>query len=209
MQPIELIVPEGMLNPRFVDDPRKCPAVVAGNVELSQRIVDVIFGALGIAAASQGTMNNLIFGNDRFGYYETICGGAGATSDSDGASCVHTHMTNTRITDVEIIERRYPVRVRHFARRWRSGGSGAKCGGDGVVREIEMLEALEVSLLTQRRSVAPFGMNGGQPGNSGRNTITKGGDEAELGSLAQFTADAGDILTIRTPGGGGFGPVCS
>ena len=128
--------------------PPKCAAVVGGNVETSQRVVDVLLGALGLAAASQGTMNNLLFGDDTFGYYETICGGAGATANADGADAVHTHMTNTRLTDPEVLERRYPVRIHEFCIRRGSGGAGQHRGGDGVIRRIEFLRPLEVSILS-------------------------------------------------------------
>src|SRR5262249_9183778 len=149
LAPVEIIVPPGVLNPPERDRPEECPAVVGGNVETSQRVVDVLLGALGLAAASQGTMNNVLFGDARFGYYETICGGAGATPQADGADAVHTHMTNTRLTDPEVLERRYPVRVRSFAIRRGSGGKGRLRGGDGVVRTLEFLKPLEVSILSQ------------------------------------------------------------
>ncbi|MEZ6145831.1 MAG: hydantoinase B/oxoprolinase family protein [Planctomycetaceae bacterium] len=208
LEPIEIVLPECLLNPPAEDDPAKCAAVVGGNVETSQRVVDVLLGALGIAAASQGTMNNLTFGNDRFGYYETICGGSGATAESDGADAVHTHMTNTRLTDVEIIERRYPVRIREFSIRRGSGGRGTHQGGDGIRREIEFLEPLKISLLTQRRGTfAPYGLSGGENGQIGRNTLRRlGADEViDLTGCAQVEVGAGDVLTIETPGGGGFG----
>ncbi len=144
--------------------------MVGGNVETSQRIVDVILGALGIAAASQGTMNNLLFGNGTSGYYETICGGAGATPEADGADAVHTHMTNTRATDPEVLEQRYPVRLWEFSIRRGSGGAGLRRGGDGAVRRIEFLADLKVSLLTQRRGpYAPYSLEGGQAGALGHN----------------------------------------
>jgi 5-oxoprolinase (ATP-hydrolysing) len=146
-------------------------------------------------------MNNLVFGNESFGYYETICGGAGATQTGNGASAVHTHMTNTRITDVEVMEQRYPVRVKKFALRNDSGAEGAHCGGAGVIREIEFLEPVSVCILSQRRTRAPFGLNGGSPGQPGLNLL----NGRDIGPLAQFDARPGDILTIHTPGGGGFG----
>ncbi|MBI1375044.1 MAG: hydantoinase [Phycisphaera sp.] len=207
LAPVTIVLPECMLNPPECDDPTRHPAVVGGNVELSQKLVDVIFGALGVVAASQGTMNNVVFGDERFGYYETICGGAGAGPGFDGASAVHTHMTNTRITDVEVLEHKYPVRVRRFAIRRGSGGEGRHRGGDGVVREIEFLTPVQVSLLTQRRDTAPFGLAGGSPGKPGRNAIRRAdtGDVEPLGALAQVDADVGDVLTIETPGGGGYG----
>jgi 5-oxoprolinase (ATP-hydrolysing) len=207
LTPVEIILPAGLLNPPAHDDPARCAAMVGGNVETSQRVVDVLLGALGLAAASQGTMNNFIFGDETFGYYETICGGAGATPNAAGADAVHTHMTNTRLTDPEIFERRYPVRLREFSIRRGSGGQGHHRGGDGVVRRVEFLRSLSVSLLTQRRGPAPpFGLAGGKPGALGRNTrIHADGRLENLGARAQFTAAAGDALTIETPGGGGWG----
>ncbi len=196
LAPVELIIPEGcLLNP----GPER--AVAAGNVETSQRIVDVLLGAAGIAAASQGTMNNLTFGTARYGYYETIAGGAGAGPDYSGASAVHTHMTNTRITDPEVLEARFPVRLHEFSIRRHSGGAGRFSGGDGVCREFEFLEPTEVSLLTQRRTRAPFGLSGGAPGKSGRNLV----NQRSVPGTTKFTLNPGDRLRIETPGGGGFG----
>jgi 5-oxoprolinase (ATP-hydrolysing) len=153
-------------------------------------------------------MNNLTFGDATFGYYETICGGSGATADSDGADAVHTHMTNTRLTDIEVIERRYPVRVREFSIRKGSGGAGRHRGGDGIVRKIEFLRPLKVSMLSERRGpYPPFGLDGGQPGALGRNTLTRAGlmTTENLGAKFVIDANAGDLLTIETPGGGGYG----
>ncbi len=207
LAPVKIIIPPGLLNPRASARAEDCPAVVGGNVETSQRVVDVLLGALGIAAASQGTMNNLLFGDATFGYYETICGGAGATAEADGADAVHTHMTNTRLTDPEILERRYPVRVRAFSIRCGSGGAGNKHGGDGVVRRVEFFRPLAVSILSQRRgNLCPFGLAGGLPGATGRNLLQRADGTLEsLEGRAQFTAQPGDVLTIETPGGGGFG----
>jgi 5-oxoprolinase (ATP-hydrolysing) len=207
LAPIELIVPECLLNPPERASPEACAAVVGGNVETSQRVVDAILGALDVAAASQGTMNNLLFGDATFGYYETICGGSGATPDGPGADAVHTHMTNTRLTDPEVLEQRFPVRVREFRIRRGSGGAGHHRGGDGVLRQIEFLRPLSVSLLTQRRGpYAPYGLAGGQPGALGQNTLLRpDGAMQSLPALAQFQAAAGDILQIETPGGGGWG----
>ncbi len=204
---VRIVLPECMLNPPRRASPAECAAVVGGNVETSQRVVDVIFGALGVAAASQGTMNNLLFGDATFGYYETICGGAGATPTADGADAVHTHMTNTRITDPEVIERRYPVRIQEFSIRRGSGGAGRHRGGDGVVRRLEFLRPLTVSILSQRRgSREPFGLVGGLPGSIGTNTLVRANGTVEaLSGLAQFTAAPGDVLMIETPGGGGYG----
>jgi 5-oxoprolinase (ATP-hydrolysing) len=201
LEPVTIAVPPGSLL-----DPPAGAAVVGGNVETSQRIVDVLLGALGIVAASQGTMNNLAFGNERFGYYETIGGGAGAGEGFDGACAVHTHMTNTRITDAEVLESRYPVRLERFAVRRGSGGAGRWRGGDGVVRAIRFLAPVVVSLLSERRTTAPFGMAGGLPGLSGRNRIERAdGRIEELPGKATVAAAAGDLLVVETPGGGGFG----
>jgi 5-oxoprolinase (ATP-hydrolysing) len=207
LAPVKIILPECLLNPPEGPSPETSPAVVGGNVETSQRVVDVVLGALKLAAASQGTMNNLVFGDASFGYYETICGGAGATPEADGADAVHTHMTNTRLTDPEVIEQRYPIRVRKFCIRRGSGGRGRRHGGDGVVRELEFLRPLEVSIVSQRRGeYPPYGLEGGVPGAIGRNTLHRAdGHVQQLGGQVQFTAAAGDVLTIETPGGGGFG----
>ncbi len=207
LRPLEIILPRCLLNPVPGPTPETSPAVAGGNVETSQRVVDVLLGALGVAAASQGTMNNVIFGDDRFGYYETICGGSGATADGHGASAVQVHMTNTRLTDPEILERRFPVRVREFALRHHSGGSGYHRGGDGVVRRLEFLRPLTVSLLTQRRgNHPPFGMAGGRNGAVGRNALLRRtGGQVDLPAIAQIEVEEGDVLVIETPGGGGFG----
>jgi 5-oxoprolinase (ATP-hydrolysing) len=305
LAPVKIILPECLLNPPEHEDPAKCAAIVGGNVETSQRVVDVLLGALGVAAASQGTMNNLTFGDDTFGYYETICGGAGAARDADGADAVHTHMTNTRLTDPEVIERRYPVRVHEFSIRRGSGGRAGRMqhrdqkvhreivfagiehailaaakkyygeqhkleiqidrdtgnptlfrngeaidaamlgeilgrisaqtaksvmlrkigqaesqkacvsdeapsvhrGGDGVMRRIEFLRSLRVSILSERRGeYPPFGLNGGAPGALGQNTLQRAGEATveDLGGKLQITVAPGDILTIATPGGGAF-----
>ncbi len=207
LTPVRIVLPECLLNPPEGATPAESAAMVGGNVETSQRVVDVLLGALGVAAASQGTMNNLLFGDAQFGYYETICGGAGATPQADGADAVHTHMTNTRLTDPEVIERRYPVRVHEFSIRHGSGGAGRHRGGDGVVRRIEFLRALEVSILSQRRGeYRPFGLVGGQAGAPGRNTLERAnGGQEQLPGQVQFLAQPGDRLTIETPGGGGVG----
>jgi 5-oxoprolinase (ATP-hydrolysing) len=207
LAPIEIILPQCFLNPLGHQDPAQCAAVVGGNVETSQRIVDCIFGALKTVAASQGTMNNLLIGNDRFGYYETICGGSGAGPTFHGADAVHTHMTNTRLTDPEVLESRVPVRLIRFCIRQNSGGDGAYHGGCGVVREIEFLDPLEVSIISQRRTTRPYGLCGGEPGASGKNTLyRKDETEAvELQPIAHFSAMPGDRVVIETPGGGGYG----
>ena len=206
LAPVQIVVPEGLLSPPERATPAECAAVVGGNVETSQRVVDVLLGALGVAAASQGTMNNTLFGDGTFGYYETICGGSGATPTAQGADAVHTHMTNTRLTDPEVIERRYPVRLHEFAIRPGSGGAGRNRGGDGVIRRLEFLRSLRVSILSERRGpYPPFGLNGGQPGAFGKNTLTRNGIETDLGGKVQITVQPGDVLTIETPGGGGCG----
>ena len=201
LQLVDLELPECFLNPVFDSDPTRCPAVVGGNVETSQRVVDTLIRALEIQACSQGTMNNFLFGNETFGYYETICGGTGAGEGYDGASGIHSHMTNTAITDPEIFEHRYPVRLRRFAIWEDSGGNGKWSGGDGIVREIEFLAPLQVSLLTQHRVEAPYGLKGGADGACGEQKLN--GETLE--SSASFSASPGDRLVIRTPGGGGYG----
>ena len=209
LEPVDIILPECLLNPPSATDARDCVAIVGGNVETSQRVVDTLLGALRLAAASQGTMNNLTFGDGTFGYYETICGGSGATPRASGADAVHTHMTNTRLTDAEVIERRYPVRVHEFSIRRGSGGNGKYRGGDGIQRRIEFLKPLKVSLLTERRGpYAPFGMEGGSPGACGQNSLWRAATQMseKLPGKVQLEVSAGDILEIQTPGGGGWGP---
>ncbi len=201
MRAVSIALPEGFLNPLFGEDPHNCPAVVGGNVETSQRVVDTLLKALGVQACSQGTMNNFLFGDGSFGYYETICGGSGAGEGYHGASGLHTHMTNTAITDPEILEQRYPVRLHRFALRPGSGGQGKWRGGDGIVREVEFLQHLEVSLLTQHRDVAPYGMAGGGDGQCGGQTL----NGEVLPGIVEFPAKPGDRLVIETPGGGGWG----
>jgi 5-oxoprolinase (ATP-hydrolysing) len=196
LRPVTIHIPE-----RSVLSPSPDRAVCGGNVETSQRVVDVLLGALGKLAACQGTMNNLTFGNARFGYYETIGGGAGAGPGFAGASGVHTHMTNTRITDPEILESRFPVRLVEFALRRNSGGAGRYRGGDGLVRELEFLEPMRVSILSERRTLAPFGLFGGAPGARGRNTHAG----RDVGGKSTFEVAAGERVRIETPGGGGFG----
>ncbi len=211
LAPVEIRVPEGILNPPAQDDPAKCPAVAGGNVETSQRVVDVLLGALKVCAASQGSMNNFIFGDDTFAYFETICGGAGAGPGYDGADAVHTHMTNTRLTDPEVLESRYPVHLRSFCIRKGSGGAGQFKGGDGISRVIEFLKPLDVSFLTSRRTTDPYGGAGGEPGSRGQNLLQRKVQDGSLSEpevldwKAQVKVKAGDVVTIHTPGGGGWG----
>ncbi|QKR98995.1 5-oxoprolinase [Sphingomonas sp. CL5.1] len=201
LAPLTIILPEGS----FLSPPPGS-AVVAGNTEVSQAVCNALLGALGAEAASQGTMNNFLFGNDRFQYYETICGGSGAGPDFDGASAVHTHMTNTRITDPEILEMRYPVRLDTFAIRRGSGGAGRHRGGHGVVRAITALEPMTATIVASRRVIAPFGLAGGGDGAPGRQWVERHGGEREmLGGRDQAALAAGDRFVIETPGGGGFG----
>jgi 5-oxoprolinase (ATP-hydrolysing) len=206
LQPITINIPKGILNPHFPEDPSLAPAVVGGNVETSQRLVDTLLKALEVVACSQGTMNNLLFGTDRFGYYETVCGGSGAGFDFGGTGAVHTHMTNTRITDPEIIEHRYPVRLDRFAIRKNSGGAGKHHGGDGVVREFTFLEPMSLSILSQHRNEGPYGLKDGKPGLPGQQQIIRADGSAEkLGAIDGAEVRAGDRLILETPGGGGYG----
>ena len=201
LKPINLVIPEGsMINPK------PPAAVVAGNVETSQIICDALYGALGRLAASQGTMNNLTFGNDTFQYYETICGGAGAGPDFDGADAIHTHMTNSRLTDPEILEWRFPVMVESFCIRPDSGGEGLFHGGNGVIRRLRLREPMTVSMLAGRRRTEPFGLKGGQNGQSGKTWIEHAdGTCTEFDFADSKNVSAGDAIIIETPGGGGYG----
>jgi 5-oxoprolinase (ATP-hydrolysing) len=201
LKPLEIIIPSGcMLAPNYP------AAVVAGNVETSQTIVDALYGALGIMSASQGTMNNFTFGNDIYQYYETICGGSGAGINFNGTDAVHTHMTNSRLTDPEVLEWRFPVLLEEFKIRRGSGGVGLYRGGDGVIRRLRFLEPMSASILSGHRIVPPFGLAGGKPGQLGRNWIQRqDGTVGELGSTAIVNMLPGDTFIIETPGGGGFG----
>ncbi|HEY0325554.1 MAG TPA: hydantoinase B/oxoprolinase family protein, partial [Allosphingosinicella sp.] len=201
MRPIELRVPEGsMLNPHYP------AAVVAGNVETSQVITDCLFAAVGALAPSQGTMNNFTFGNDRHQYYETIAGGSGAGPGFDGASAVQTHMTNSRLTDPEILETRLPVLLEKFAVRRGSGGAGASRGGDGVERVVRFLEPMTANILSNRRRVAPRGLAGGSDAAPGINKVVRAdGSEEMLTATASAEMAEGDAFVILTPGGGGYG----
>ncbi len=216
LKPVEIVLPTCFLNPVSYENPEDCPAIVGGNVETSQRVVDVLLGTLqqavegNLAAASQGTMNNWLIGDDSFGYYETIGGGAGATPQNHGANAVHTHMTNTRLTDPEILETRYPVILREFSVRQESGGRGFHHGGNGIVREIEFLKPLTVSLLTNRRLKSPYGVAGGEPGKPGVNLrIGIDGNVETLSSSCELRVVSGERLRLETPGGGGWGNLGS
>ena len=205
MKPLTIRLPHGSLV-----SPRYPAAVAAGNVETSQCITDALLAALNVCAASQGTMNNLTFGNERHQYYETICGGSGAGPGFDGASAVHTHMTNSRLTDPEVLEWRFPVRLERFCIRSGSGGRGRHVGGDGVIRELRFLQPMNVSILSNRRRLAPFGLQGGADGQPGRNYVIRADGEVErLTATAEVQLQANDRFVVETPGGGGFGPVGS
>ncbi len=201
LRPLTLVIPEGsMLKPRYP------AAVVAGNVETSQAIVDALYGALGVQAAAQGTMNNFTWGNERHQNYETICGGSGAGPDHDGTAAVHTHMTNTRLTDPEVLEWRFPVRMESFEIRRGSCGAGKHRGGDGTTRRLRFLEKMDAAILANHRRVPPFGLEGGEPGECGRNWVERvdGGIE-EFGAQHEVELNPGDVFVLQTPSGGGFG----
>jgi N-methylhydantoinase B len=200
LKPIEIIIPEGcMLNPTYP------AAVVAGNVETSQTIVDALYGALGIMAASQGTMNNFTFGNDRYQYYETICGGSGAGDGFNGTDAVQTHMTNSLLTDPEVLESRYPVRLESFSIRQGSQGKGKYSGGKGVIRQVRFLTPVTAGILSNHRVIPPFGLHGGEGGQVGKNYVVRQDQTIEiLDSNATVAMQSGDILVIETPGGGGW-----
>ncbi|MBW4649769.1 MAG: hydantoinase B/oxoprolinase family protein [Kastovskya adunca ATA6-11-RM4] len=201
LKPLDIIVPEGcLLNPQYP------AAVVAGNVETSQAIANALYGALNIMAASQGTMNNFTFGNDQHQYYETICGGSGAGATFNGTDAVQTHMTNSRLTDPEVLEWRFPVLVENFAIRSNSGGKGQHHGGNGVIRRIRFREAMTAAILSGHRVIPPFGLDGGEPGARGRNYVERShGAKEPLESKAEVQMHPGDVFAIETPGGGGFG----
>jgi 5-oxoprolinase (ATP-hydrolysing) len=205
LKPIDLVIPDGcMLNPRYP------AAVVAGNVETSQIVVDALYGALGVMAGAQGTMNNFTFGNKKHQYYETICGGSGAGPDFDGTDAVHTHMTNSRLTDPEVLEWRFPVEVESFEIRAGSGGAGRHRGGDGVRRRMRFREAMTAAILSGHRKVPPFGLDGGAPGALGRNWVERAdGGRSELSGTDSTEMNPGDVFVIETPGGGGYGRVAT
>jgi 5-oxoprolinase (ATP-hydrolysing) len=201
MKPLDVRVPEGsMINPRYP------AAVIAGNTEVSQSITEALYGALGVMAGSQGTMNNFVYGNDVYQNYETICGGTGAGPDFAGTSAVHSHMTNTRMTDPEVLEERFPVRVEEFSIRRGSGGRGAYSGGDGITRALRFLDPMTVTILSSHRETGAFGVNGGEDGQPGLNKVIRSdGHEDQLAGNASCQVNVGDIFIVQTPGGGGFG----
>jgi 5-oxoprolinase (ATP-hydrolysing) len=201
LKPLTIIAPEGsMLNPRYP------AAVIAGNTEVSQAATNALFGALGVLAGSQGTMNNFVWGNDRLQNYETICGGTGAGDGFDGASAVHSHMTNTRMTDPEILEWRFPVRLESFTIRRGSGGAGRWRGGDGVVRRMRFLEAMTVTTLGSHRKIPPFGLAGGKPGACGVDIVERvDGTIERLEGNDRREMQSGDLYHMETPAGGGYG----
>ncbi len=203
LKPLEIIVPERcLLNPAYP------AAVVAGNVETSQAVTDALYGALGIQAAAQGTMNNFTFGNAQHQYYETICGGSGAGADFAGTDAVQTHMTNSRLTDPEVLEWRFPVLLQEFAIRPDSGGAGRQRGGNGVIRRLQFREPMTAAILSGHRLVPPFGLAGGESGKVGRNWVERSTGELEpLSSRAEVAMQSGDVFGIETPGGGGYGSV--
>ncbi len=201
LKPLKIIIPKGcMLSPQYP------AAVVAGNVETSQCITDTLYGALSVLAAAQGTMNNFTFGNERYQYYETVCGGSGAGPDFPGCDAVHTHMTNSRLTDPEILEWRFPVLLEDFAIRCGSGGKGKFKGGDGTTRHMRFLEPMTAAILSGHRKIAPYGLNGGENGATGRNWVERtSGDIEKLSGTDKTEMQTGDVFVIQTPGGGGFG----
>ncbi len=205
LKPLEIIIPENsMINPKHP------AAVIAGNVETSQCLVDTLFGALGTVAAAQGTMNNFIWGNDQVQYYETICGGSGAGANYHGTHAVHTHMTNSRLTDPEVLEWRFPVRVESFEIRRGSGGQGRYHGGDGVIRKIRFGEAVSVNIISGHRQVPPYGLEGGQSAQVGSNRVEHVDSRiTQLAGSDSIELESGDLFVIETPGGGGFGSPVS
>jgi 5-oxoprolinase (ATP-hydrolysing) len=200
-KPLNIIIPvDSMINPVYP------AAVVAGNVETSQYIVDALFGALGTMAASQGTMNNYIWGNNRIQNYETICGGSGASAKQNGCNAVQTHMTNTRLTDPEVLEWRFPVRLETFEIRKNSGGKGKHKGGEGVNRQMRFLEPMTVNIIAGHRIVPPYGIAGGEPGVVGENYVVHSDQKVtNIGTKGQIEVNKNDIFILKTPGGGGYG----
>jgi len=210
MRNVELLIPSGsMLNPVFPANPQECPAVVGGNTEVSQRLVDTLLKAFGLAACSQGTMNNFLFGSDNFGYYETICGGTGAGISFHGTDAVHQHMTNTQITDPEILEFRYPVKLEEFSIRQNSGGAGEWTGGNGVRRRFCFSQPVTITFLTQHRKIAPYGLRGGSNGSCGEQYLIRNKTNTPLNGVGTYDLKVNDKVEILTPGGGGYGPTQS
>jgi 5-oxoprolinase (ATP-hydrolysing) len=203
LKPIEIIIPErSMISPVYP------AAVFAGNVETSQYLVDTLFGALGVVAASQGTMNNFIWGNDKHQYYETICGGTGAGNDYDGIDAVHSHMTNSRLTDPEVLEWRFPVILQSFEIRTGSGGKGRYRGGNGVIRKVKFLQNMTANIISSHRQIPPYGLKGGGPGSVGNNRVEHtDGSVTQLSGTDQIELKQGDVFVIETPGGGGYGSI--
>jgi 5-oxoprolinase (ATP-hydrolysing) len=202
MKPLTLNIPEGsMINPRAP------AAVISGNTEVSQAIADALYGALGVIAGSQGTMNNFVYGNDTYQNYETICGGTGAGNGFDGASAVHSHMTNTRMTDPEVLETRFPVRVDEFSIRSKSGGAGQWSGGNGIIRKLRFLQDMTVTVLSSHRQIPPHGTAGGEAGKTGENSVIRAdGTHVALRGNDAVKMSAGDVFVLKSPGGGGYGP---
>jgi 5-oxoprolinase (ATP-hydrolysing) len=201
LKPIDIVLPEGsVVNCRYP------AAVCAGNVETSQWVTDSLYGALGVLAAAQGTMNNFTFGNDTHQYYETICGGSGAGPGFDGTAAVHTHMTNSRLTDPEVLEWRYPVMLESHRINRGSGGAGRHHGGDGTIRRVRFLEAMAAAILSNRRKVPPFGLKGGSPGICGDQWVERvDGRVEKLEGRDRAAMEAGDVFAVQTPSGGGYG----
>lgn len=205
LDPVEISIPKGMLNPDFPDNPKNCPAVVGGNIETSQRLTDTLLKAFNLAACSYGTMNNVLFGNKNFGYYETVAGGTGAGNGFHGASAVHQHMTNTRAADPEILEYRYPVILNRYEIRAGSGGKGKWNGGDGIIREMTFTQPVSLSVLSQHRKVAPYGLEGGESGKCGKQFVINSESTLQLSWRDGADLNTGDQFILATPGGGGFG----
>ena len=211
MEFVQINLPKGLLNPFADFDFLKptnvsLPAVVGGNTEISQRVTDTLLKALGLVACSQGTMNNFLFGNDQLGYYETIGGGTGAGQGFDGCDAIHSHMTNTRITDPEVMELKYPVILEKFAVRKYSGGKGKWRGGDGIVRQIKFNQPMDINILSQHRKEKPYGMKGGEPGKCGEQFhLSAKGKKRKLNGMDSLSVQAGDRILLNTPGGGAWG----
>ncbi|MEJ2115649.1 MAG: hydantoinase B/oxoprolinase family protein, partial [Gammaproteobacteria bacterium] len=201
LKPFDIIIPQhSMINPEYP------AAVFAGNVETSQFIVDALFGALGVVAASQGTMNNFVWGNEKYQYYETLCGGTGATRNHDGTDAVHSHMTNSKLTDPEVLEWRFPVILNSFEIKTGSGGKGRHCGGNGVIRKVQFLEYMTANIISSHRKVPPYGLAGGESAQVGNNRVEHtDGSITQLSGVDQIQLSPGDVFVIETPGGGGYG----